>query len=129
MGGADARSAATWVRSRVAGGEVEDLVIVHVGNNGIVTEEQLRSILDELSGVPKVVLVNTRVPRSWMKPNNALIARVAPDYPNVALADWAKASEEHRDWFVKDRVHLTTAGAQAYTRIIAEAAGVEVPTD
>ena len=117
------------VRSRVAGGQVEDLVIVHVGNNGIVTEEQLRSILDELSGVPKVVLVNTRVPRSWMRPNNALIARVAADYPNVALADWAKASEEHRDWFVKDRVHLTTAGAQAYTRLIAQTAAIEVPAD
>ncbi len=116
------------VRSRVAGGQVEENVIVHVGNNGIVTEDQLRAILGELSGVPKVVLVNTRVPRSWMKPNNALIARVAPDYPNVVLADWAKASEEHRDWFVKDRVHLTTAGAQAYTRLIAAAAGVAVPT-
>ena len=115
------------VRSQVHSGQVEDLVILHVGDNGIVTEEQLNSILDDLASVPKVVLVTVRVPRAWMGPNNALIERLAATHPNVVLADWAQASQDHRDWFVKDRVHLTSAGASAYARTIAEAAGVEVP--
>ncbi len=104
---------------------MRDTVILHVGNNGIVTEEQLRGMLDQLSGVPKVVLVTVRVPRPWMKPNNALIAKVAEDYPNVTVADWATASADHRDYMVKDGVHLTGKGAAEYTRVIAEAAGVE----
>jgi peptidoglycan/LPS O-acetylase OafA/YrhL len=113
------------ITTQVDAGEVRDTVILHVGNNGIVTEEQLRGMLDQLSGVPKVVLVTVRVPRAWMKPNNALIAKVATDYPNVTVADWAKASEDHRDYMVKDGVHLTGKGAAQYTRVIAEAAGVE----
>ena len=40
------------------------------------------------------------------------------------MADWAKASEDHRDYMVKDGVHLTGKGAAVYTRVIAEAAGV-----
>jgi peptidoglycan/LPS O-acetylase OafA/YrhL len=106
-------------------GDLRDLVVLHVGNNGIITEEQLRGMLEKLSAVPKVVLVNVRVPRPWREPNNALFARVAPDHPNVVVADWAKASAKHRDYFVKDGVHLTGKGARAYTELIAEAAGVE----
>jgi hypothetical protein len=113
------------IATQIAAGEVRDTVILHVGNNGIVTEEQLRGMLDQLSGVPKVVLVTVRVPRPWMKPNNALIAKVAEDYPNVTVADWATASADHRDYMVKDGVHLTGKGAAEYTRVIAEAAGVE----
>ncbi len=113
------------ITSQVRNAAVRDTVILHVGNNGIVTEDQLRGMLDELSGVPKVVLVNVRVPRAWMKPNNELISSVARDYPNVVLADWAKASEDHRDYMVSDGVHLTGKGAAVYTRVIAEAAGIE----
>jgi hypothetical protein len=112
------------ISDQVAAGQLRDTVVLHVGNNGIVTEEQLRAMLDQLSGAQKVVLVNVRVPRPWMKPNNALIASVATDYPNVVVADWAKASKGNRDYMVSDGVHLTGKGAQAYTRVIAEAAGV-----
>jgi peptidoglycan/LPS O-acetylase OafA/YrhL len=113
------------ISDQVASGQLRDIVVLHVGNNGIVTEEQLRAMLGGLSGTPKVVLVNVRVPRPWMKPNNALIASVAGDYPNVVVADWAKASKGNRDYMVSDGVHLTGTGAQAYTRVIAEAAGVD----
>jgi hypothetical protein len=114
------------IESQVAAGQVDDLVLVHVGNNGIVTEEHLRGMLGALSGVPRVVLATVRVPRPWMDPNNALIVRVAGDYPNVVVADWAEASEENRDYVVKDGVHLSGLGIEAYTTLIAEAAGVEV---
>jgi peptidoglycan/LPS O-acetylase OafA/YrhL len=113
------------IESQVRAGDVRDLVLLHVGNNGIVTEQQLRGMLDQLSGVPRVVVATVQVPRSWMGPNNALIARVAGDYPNVVVADWAETSADHREYMVSDGVHLTGKGAREYTRIIAEAAGVE----
>lgn len=117
---------ATVVASRAEAGLLEETVILHVGNNGIITEAQLRGILDDLAGATRVVLVNVRVPRPWMESNNALFERLAKDYPNVVLADWATKSAEHKDWFVKDRVHLTSAGIRAYTALIAKAAGVDV---
>ena len=69
------------ITEQVSSGQLRDTVVLHVGNNGIVTEEQLRAMLDQLSGAQKVVLVNVRVPRAWMKPNNALIAKVAAGLP------------------------------------------------
>jgi peptidoglycan/LPS O-acetylase OafA/YrhL len=113
------------IESQVAAGQVRDLALLHVGNNGIVTEEQMRGMLAALAGVPRVVVATVRVPRPWMKPNNALIERVADDYPNVVVADWADTSAENRDYMVKDGVHLTTTGAREFTRIVAEAAGVQ----
>ncbi len=113
------------IKRQAASGQVRDLALLHVGNNGIITEEQMRGMLDALAGVPRVVVVNVRVPRPWMKPNNSLIERVAVDYPNVVVADWAGTSAENRDYMVKDGVHLTTKGARELTRIVAEAAGVQ----
>jgi peptidoglycan/LPS O-acetylase OafA/YrhL len=107
-------------------GELREDVLLHVGSNGIITEEQLRGMLAELAGAERVVLVNVRVPRRWMVPNNALFERVAPDFPNVVLVDFATASAEHRDWFVDDGVHLTGKGAAEYAELIAEALDLEV---
>ena len=49
-------------------------VVIHTGTNGILTEDQLREMLDILSDRERVVIVNTNVPRPWMEPNNELIA-------------------------------------------------------
>ncbi len=106
-------------------GGVRDTVVLHVGNNGIVTDGQLRGMLDELALVPRVVLVNVRVPRPWMGPNNELMSAVAVEYPNVVLVDWAGASDGHREYLVSDGVHLTGQGAAAYANVIARAAGAD----
>lgn len=89
------------------------VVLVHLGTNGYVTEEQLRHMLAMLSDCKRVVLVNTRVPRRWMAPNNALIERVAPDFPNVRIVHWSDSSKGRSEYFISDRVHLTTAGQRA----------------
>lgn len=99
-----------------------NVVIVHPGTNGVLPEEILRSILDPLADYERVVLVNAAVPRSWEKQNNAVIADVAPDYPNVVIADWNSAAEGNRDYFVSDGIHLTKKGARAYAELIAQAA-------
>ncbi len=112
------------ISRHVATGEIRDTVVLQVGNNGLVTKSQLRGMLEQLSGVQKVVLVNVRVPRPWMSPNNATISAVAPEFGNVAVADWAAESADHRDYMVKDGVHLTGKGAAAYTDLIAETAGL-----
>jgi peptidoglycan/LPS O-acetylase OafA/YrhL len=111
------------VRAQVRAGAVRNRAILHLGSNGIVNSQQLRAMLVAL-GDRRIVLVNSRVPRPWMKPNNAVMAEVAADYPNVTIADWASAAAGRRDYFVADGVHLTPKGARAYAALIARAAGV-----
>jgi hypothetical protein len=101
-------------------------VVIHTGTNGILTEEQLREMLDILSDRKRVVVVNTNVPRPWMEPNNELIAKVVPDYPNAVIADWYSVSADNPEYFVSDGTHPQwPSGIKAFVREIMRAVGMD----
>jgi hypothetical protein len=93
-------------------------VLVHLGTNGYVTEAQLREALDSLRDRQQVILVNARAPRRWVETNNDLMARVAPEYPNVVLADWAALGDAHPEFFASDGIHLSPTGQRAFVEEI-----------
>lgn len=99
-------------------------VVLHTGTNGIVTEDQLRAMLEILSDRDRVVVVNVNVPRRWTDPNNEIIAAVVPDYPNAVIADWASVSAGRADFFVSDGVHPTWEGTKAFVKEIRRAANL-----
>ena len=94
------------------------IVILDVGNNNHITEASLRTLLELLKNAPKVILVNTAVPRPWAADNDAIINRVIASYPKVELVDWAKISEGHPEFFAPDGVHLVDPGSSAYVSAI-----------
>ena len=101
-------------------------VVIHTGTNGILTEDQLREMLDILSDRERVVIVNTNVPRPWMEPNNELIAEVVPDYPNAVIADWYAVSADNPEYFVSDGTHPQwPSGIKAFVREIMRAVGMD----
>jgi len=109
------------IRARRDENRLGNNVVIHMGTNGTISEVDLRSILDELTDRGRVVVVNDRVPRVWMKPNNKLINEVIKQYPNVRLADWAATSKGQKGWFAPDGVHLTKTGAEAFGLMISQA--------
>ena len=113
------------IRKVTAAEGLRPRVLIHVGTNGNLTEQELHGMLDAVRSADRVVVATIRVPRPWQDRNNEVIANVAADYPNVVVADWHGASEGHRDWFVKDGVHLTPTGAKHYNALVAQA--FEVP--
>jgi hypothetical protein len=55
-------------------------------------------------------------------PNAALEHREARAHPgNILLLDWVSYSAGHPGWFQPDRLHLTLAGASAFTDLLASA--------
>jgi hypothetical protein len=94
------------------------IVILDLGNNNHLTEESVRALLDLLVNQPKIILVNTAVPRPWAPDNDAIISRVIVDYPKVSLVDWSKISQGHPEFFGPDGVHLVDAGSSAYVSAI-----------
>jgi lysophospholipase L1-like esterase len=100
------------------------IVMIHTGTNGIVTEEQLRDMLTALEDRERVVVVNVNVPRRWMDPNNKVIEKVVPDFPNAVIADWKSVSGGRSEYFVSDGVHLTGDGMRAYAKLVEETAGL-----
>lgn len=103
-----------------AEGQLGPTVVVQVGINGTVTEQNLRDIVGAAEG-RRVLIINARVPRSWEAGNNELVKDLVPTLPNAGVIDWYSYSDGHRDWFLDDGVHLTEDGRKAYADLILEA--------
>lgn len=93
-------------------------VIFNLGNNGALTKEQVLALFEVVREAPKVVVVNTAVPRAWKEPNNALITELAVDYPNISIVSWDLISQGHPEYFAPDGIHLVPAGVRAYVSAI-----------
>jgi len=96
-------------------------VVMDLGNNDLLTEDTVRSIFELAKESPKIVVVNTAVPRPYRDANNKLIERVATEYTNVKIVDWNALSDGHPEYFAPDGVHLVPTGVSAYVMAIDEA--------
>jgi peptidoglycan/LPS O-acetylase OafA/YrhL len=96
-------------------------VVMDLGNNDLLAEETVRAIFELLEESPKIVVVNTAVPRPYRDANNELVAKLAAQYANVRVVDWNAISEGHPEYFAPDGVHLVPIGVSAYVMAIDEA--------
>ena len=96
-------------------------VVLNVGNNNSVSREDMVRLMELLKDQPKIVVVNTAVPRTWREGNNKIISEVVSRYSNAVLVDWAAIAENHPEFFAPDGVHLIEAGSDVYVASILEA--------
>jgi len=96
---------------------VDSTVIFNMGNNNKLTSDQVLAIFEEVKNQPKIIVVNTAVPRGWRDENNALIAQYAALY-GATVVDWSAISAGHPEYFAPDGVHLVPAGVRAYVDAI-----------
>ena len=96
---------------------LESTVIFNLGNNNKLTSDQVLAIFEEVKNQPRIIVVNTAVPRGWRDENNALIAQYAALY-GATVIDWASISAGHPEYFAPDGVHLVPAGVRAYVDAI-----------
>ena len=95
-------------------------VVLNLGNNNRLVESDVISLMEIVKNQPKIIVVNTAVPRSWKEANNQLIADVVNRYPNTTIVDWSTISENHPEFFATDGVHLNPPGVNAYVSAIRE---------
>ena len=100
-------------------GKLGQVVVVHMGTNGFLTRPQFDQMMQILSGVQRVVVLNDKVPRPWQDPNDTLLSQAASAYPSVVLIDWRDLSAAHPDIFWDDATHLRPDGARFYAGLIA----------
>ena len=96
---------------------VDSTVIFNMGNNNKLTSDQVMAVFEEVKNQPRIIVVNTAVPRGWRDENNALIAQYAALY-GATVVDWASISMGHPEYFAPDGVHLVPAGVRAYVDAI-----------
>ena len=95
-------------------------VVLNLGNNNRLVESDVVELMEVIKNQPKIIVVNTAVPRSWKGENNALIKSVTSRYPNTILVDWDSISANHPEFFASDGVHLNPPGVNAYVSAIRE---------
>lgn len=95
-------------------------VVLNLGNNNRLIEADVISLMEIVKSQPRIIVVNTAVPRSWKDSNNQIIADVVNRYPNTTIVDWASISANHPEYFATDGVHLNPPGVNAYVSAIRE---------
>lgn len=119
--GRQAYTVLSVLRARQAAGTIPGVVIIHVGDNGVVTTSMLDEMVKAASGA-KVVFVTVRVGRDWEAGDNEAIRSMPGRWgANVRVADWAAASAGHSEYFISDGIHLKAEGAQVFASVIANA--------
>jgi hypothetical protein len=99
-------------------GQLGDVVVVHVGNNGIVRADTFEELMQVLDGVRRVAVVTVKVPRPWEEPNNEVFAETVPRHANAVLLDWKALGEANPDAFESDGVHMNQDGIRLYTDLV-----------
>ncbi len=95
-------------------------VVLNLGNNNRLIESDVVSLMEIVRNQPKIIVVNTAVPRGWKEENNRIISSVVARYPNTILVDWDRISANHPEYFATDGVHLNPPGVNAYVAAIRE---------
>ena len=104
--------------------ELGDVVVIHLGTNGITKAATFERILKPLASVKRVVILTMRVPgRASEQLNNAVINNLPAIHPNVTILDWYTLSKPHPEWFNSDGIHPNAVGQDNYVALILQAIG------
>jgi len=95
-----------------------DVVLLHLGTNGSISNETLDAALAALAEVPLVVLVTIRADRRWAADVSDKIRQRAGG--NVVVMDWAVESHNcPGSCFEDDGIHLRAPGRRFYADLVA----------
>ncbi len=101
-----------------------DVVVIHLGTNGDWGDKDFERMMKTLKNFPRVIVLNTRMPRSWQDSVNLYLKSNSANYSNVQLLDWNKLGNSttatNNHWFARDGFHLNTSGREAYASAIAK---------
>ena len=96
-------------------------VVVHLGTNGPLGPNHFERLTQLLAGVPRVVVLDVRVPRRWESLSyDTIHAGVAAHPAQMRVVRWRDATADPallRD----DGVHPTAPGMDLYARLVTEA--------
>ncbi|MCR5483506.1 MAG: hypothetical protein K6E99_03800, partial [Bacilli bacterium] len=99
-------------------GKLYDIVVINLGTNGSCTKNT-PAIMERLKN-RKVYWLS--VVNDYQVPN---VARRIYEYPsvysNVSIIDWKEISKNHKEYFYKDGIHLTSSGITGYSNAIYDA--------
>ena len=118
-------STAAEVQTIASGDGFGDIVVVHLGTNGYIENDDVNEFFTALSGVQRVVVMTIRADREWTAGNNTILFDVPNRFANVELLDWNGLSNScPGDCFFDDGIHINQAGQDYYASLIFQTIGI-----
>ncbi len=117
--GRRASESIAYLQQLSAEGNLRPTVVLHIGNNGAISSDSFNAAYDAVGPDRTLILVRIRVPRRWEAQVNGEIDRLAGEHDNVVIADWNKIANEEPGLLTDDGVHLSQAGKDRYTQMLA----------
>ena len=112
---------------RLAEGSPPDVLVVALGTNGEVHEEDVTDLMALAAPIENVIFVNVQVPRFWEDQVNTALGDATAKYRKALLADWNTVSEGHPEYLRSDGYHFSATGSAVWSDLIADTIA-EVPS-
>lgn len=104
------------IKASLQAGSVRDIVIIVAGTNaGARDVELIEETVDALGPGRHIVLVNLYGSSRWIPESNEILAGIAAERPNVAIADWNRAARTNPDQLQPDNVHPNFEGMSLFS--------------
>ncbi|MDX6665526.1 MAG: hypothetical protein QOG68_1732 [Solirubrobacteraceae bacterium] len=100
-------------------GRLPSRVVVQIGENGPIRDEDMQHLRAALAGVQRVVLVNVKVPTTWELDTNTRLVTTVQDWPQAVVADWHRRTGPAL--LYGDGIHPNPAGQQVYAEVVKRA--------
>lgn len=108
-------------------------VIVALGSNDIqhsakpaFHEARIRELLAVIGDIPIMWINILRTDQPYYPQRSAMfnqaLVRIAPEYPNLSIVDWAAMLSANHAWFAFDKLHLRPRGYKVRASVYVEAA-------
>jgi lysophospholipase L1-like esterase len=115
------RDSPASVKELLARENPPQVIIIGLGTNGAVSDEQFDDTMFEAAEVPMVAFVNVRVPRDWEAPTNAVLAAGVERWDNAILIDWFTPADPDDSYFAADGFHPSLTGRVLYSDLVSDA--------
>lgn len=107
------------IRALKDAGQLGQVVVIHLGTNGRITNEHMDALKPLLADRQRVIFLNVKVPRSWEASDNEVLQRKIPEFENAVLINWNGEATLHPDLFYGDRIHVNGTGTIHYANLVA----------
>ena len=110
------------LRSYKRAGKLPHLVVIGLGADGAITARNVRHTLHILGPKRLLGLIVPRELGGGTSHDADVVRHTARTHQRrILLLDWVRLSKRRQGWFQPDGIHLTYAGAAAYTKLIGRA--------
>lgn len=108
----------THYQSLVQDKMLGEMLVMALGTNGDIDEENLEEVWKALDGRPMLLLTIVLPYAGQEKERNDALRHFAKTHDQVWLVEWNRYAKSHPEFFQEDAIHPSTEGCKAFCQLI-----------